>query len=86
MRVLRVPTDSIASCVLQVETTSEAAQLRSYLEAHEAKTGSTVAGKILADWPNSLGTFVKVMPTDYKRVLEQMEAEAAAAEPASATG
>jgi hypothetical protein len=30
-----------------------------------------VAERLLQDWDNTLDTFVKVMPTDYKRVLRQ---------------
>ncbi len=37
---------------------------------HEGLTGSTVAGRVLADWPAAARRFVKVMPTDYRRVLE----------------
>jgi glutamate synthase (ferredoxin) len=29
--------------------------------------------KILADWPKSVGQFVKVIPKDYQRVLESMK-------------
>jgi glutamate synthase (NADPH/NADH) large chain len=39
------------------------------LELHQEYTGSPVAAKILDEWPMSLQQFVKVMPTDYKRVL-----------------
>jgi len=38
-------------------------------------TGSEVGKKVLASWPASLDQFVKVMPTDYKRVLLQMAEE-----------
>jgi glutamate synthase domain-containing protein 3 len=41
-------------------------------------TGSTVAQKILANWESSLGEFVKVMPKDYKRVLEQRKQQVSA--------
>ena len=44
-------------------------------------TGSPVAKAILDDWDNELRYFVKVMPNDYRRVLEhqaEMEARAAA--------
>ena len=34
-----------------------------------------VAADMLADWDNVLGKFVKVMPRDYKRALETLEAE-----------
>jgi glutamate synthase domain-containing protein 3 len=34
-------------------------------------TGSTFAKAILDDWENELRWFIKVMPNDYRRVLEQ---------------
>ncbi|MEX2423192.1 MAG: glutamate synthase large subunit [Acidimicrobiia bacterium] len=40
------------------------------VEAHLRETGSTVAERLLADWPSSVASFVKVMPKDYKRVLD----------------
>ena len=46
------------------------------LTAHREATDSAVAQRILADWPRQAGQFVKVMPRDYKRVLEAIaEAE-----------
>ena len=33
-------------------------------------TGSTVAAHLLTDWSATAKLFVKVMPRDYKRVLE----------------
>ncbi|HEY6532459.1 MAG TPA: glutamate synthase-related protein, partial [Acidimicrobiales bacterium] len=47
----------------------EAAWLRDRVERHQIETGSTVAGRLLDDWDGTLGSFVKVMPRDYKRVL-----------------
>ncbi len=38
---------------------------------HHEETGSDVAEPLLADWPFSVGHFVKVMPRDYKRVLHR---------------
>ena len=46
-------------------------ELRSLIEEHGKLTGSTVAKVILDDWGNALNNFVKAMPTDYKRVLEE---------------
>ncbi|WP_432932590.1 glutamate synthase large subunit [Microbispora sp. CA-135349] len=43
--------------------------LRDIVERHLAETGSTVAKALLEDWDAALGRFVKVMPSDYKRVL-----------------
>ncbi len=45
--------------------------VKGLLERHVEYTGSTVAARLLADWPASARKFVKVMPTDYRRVLEQ---------------
>jgi len=53
----------------------DAERLRILVERHQLHTGSTVASDLLADWNNALTKFVKVMPTDYKRALEALEAE-----------
>ena len=59
-----------------VECDAEAEELKGYLQMHVERTGSSVAQGLLEQWPAPLGQFVKVMPTDYKRVLEEMAAEA----------
>ncbi|HEX7237383.1 MAG TPA: glutamate synthase large subunit, partial [Gammaproteobacteria bacterium] len=46
-------------------------ELREMIELHREYTSSPVAAKILDDWPTALKQFVKVMPTDYKRVLAE---------------
>ncbi|MDQ2721750.1 MAG: glutamate synthase large subunit [Actinomycetota bacterium] len=43
--------------------------LHEMVERHRSATGSDVATRILADWPNQVGHFAKVMPREYKRVL-----------------
>jgi glutamate synthase (NADPH/NADH) large chain/glutamate synthase (ferredoxin) len=52
---------------------ADAEELRALVEEHAAHTGSAVAGRLLADWAGSLPRFVKVMPHDYKRALEDLE-------------
>jgi glutamate synthase (NADPH/NADH) large chain len=47
------------------------AELRGMVERHLELTGSTVAARVLASWNRILGQFVKVMPHDLKRVLQQ---------------
>jgi glutamate synthase (NADPH) large chain len=37
---------------------------------HGEETGSTVAAALLADWPGALARIAKIMPRDYKRVLD----------------
>ena len=44
--------------------------LRDRVEKHRHETGSDVAARILADWGTTAAEFVKVMPTDYRRVIE----------------
>ena len=44
--------------------------LRERVEAHYRETGSAVAERLLGDWESALGRFVKVLPDDYKRVME----------------
>ena len=44
--------------------------VKGLLNKHFEYTKSAVAEKILADWKNYQSKFIKVMPEDYKRVLE----------------
>jgi glutamate synthase (NADPH/NADH) large chain len=44
--------------------------LRDIVRKHEAETGSAVASRLLEFWHEEVRNFVKVMPEDYKRVLE----------------
>ena len=55
-------------------------QLRTLLQAHLEHTGSSIAQRLLADWPGVITEFVKVMPTDYKRVLLERRQRDAKAE------
>ena len=43
------------------------------IQRHQTYTQSALAAKILADWNKFVPKFVKVMPTDYKRVLESLK-------------
>ena len=47
--------------------------LRDTVERHREFTGSTVANRILESWETEIGSFRKVMPVDYKRVLDVIE-------------
>merc|ERR1740123_2084296 len=52
-------------------------ELRGLVEEHARRTGSARAAALLESWAQSLPEFVKVFPTDYRKVLEaQKEAEA----------
>jgi glutamate synthase (NADPH/NADH) large chain len=54
-----------------VEEDEDIAELRELIEQHREFTRSPVAERILDRWPEVLGEFVKVMPIDYKRVLQE---------------
>ncbi|MGO8898663.1 MAG: glutamate synthase-related protein, partial [Isosphaeraceae bacterium] len=45
--------------------------VRDLLIQHAGYTGSTVAARLLSDWDDAVGKFVKVMPLDYRRVLQE---------------
>ncbi|OBV11107.1 Glutamate synthase, large subunit [Erythrobacter dokdonensis DSW-74] len=53
----------------------DAERLRILVERHQLHTGSKLAGELLADWDAALGRFVKVMPRDYAKALQKLEAE-----------
>ncbi|KAG8767917.1 glutamate synthase [NADH] [Ceratobasidium sp. 428] len=52
----------------------EIAALRGLIEDHRHYTGSEVANRVLMDFHHLLPLFVRVMPLDYKRVLEEKAA------------
>ena len=52
--------------------------LQKMIQAHFDKTGSTVAKFILSDFDNQLKHFIKVFPSDYKKVLQTRKATAIA--------
>jgi len=56
----------------KVEDPAEAEELHAFIERHATLTGSARAKSVLADWDAKLPKFVKVMPKDYKRVLESI--------------
>jgi glutamate synthase domain-containing protein 3 len=49
---------------------ADADELRALVEEHQRRTGSAVAARLLAAWDEALRRFVKVLPHDYKRALE----------------
>jgi glutamate synthase domain-containing protein 3 len=51
--------------------------LKRLVQNHYSLTESTPARRVLENWETMLPKFVKVMPIDYRRVLEQMEREKA---------
>jgi glutamate synthase domain-containing protein 3 len=56
-----------------IEAEEDIAELKELIDKHFKLTGSNVARIVLQDWENALAQFIKVMPTDYKRVLAEMK-------------
>ena len=48
-------------------------EVKTLIENHLKYTGSDIAKGVLDNWSQSVKQFVKVMPTDYKRVLLEMK-------------
>lgn len=48
----------------------DADEVHAILRRHEQETESALVGVLLGDWPATRGRFTKVMPKDYKRVMQ----------------
>ena len=63
----------------KVKTADDKKTLHEMITSHFMHTGSRNAKRILDSWESMLPKFEKVMPVDYKRVLEERKKKAAAA-------
>ncbi len=78
----RVNLDMVA---LEPLDAADEAWLEETLQRHVEETGSAVASALLAEGPVGLGRFSKVMPTDYRRILDiQDQARAVGRDPIEA--
>jgi glutamate synthase (ferredoxin) len=57
----------------KLEEPSEIAIVREMIQKHADYTNSPKAAAVLANWEEMVPKFVKVMPRDYKRVLQALE-------------
>jgi glutamate synthase (NADPH/NADH) large chain len=74
LKPVRVNTEMVELEPLSAE---DAAWLRETINEHFEETESQVASELLKNWDASVSRFTKIMPRDYKRVLEaQAQAEA----------
>jgi glutamate synthase (NADPH/NADH) large chain len=65
---------NLATVALEkIETAEEEEDVKEMIRRHQQLTLSAVAAKALGNWDDFLGQCVKVMPIDYKRVLEEMK-------------
>ena len=71
----------------KVTAAEDIAELKGLVQKHKKLTQSTVAESVLLNWEKCLKQFVKVMPLDYMRVLEEQkkkQAQETSMQPASA--
>jgi len=59
--------------LVKLEDSSEIDELREMVQRHLQYTGSRVAEMVLNNWEQSVDQFVKVLPDDYKRILDAFE-------------
>jgi glutamate synthase (NADPH) large chain len=57
---------------LEALSTEDATMLAVLLEEHVKYTGSELAQALLEDWEKTIDRFVKVVPTEYRKVMEQL--------------
>jgi glutamate synthase domain-containing protein 3 len=71
---------------LETPSAEDFEEIRALVEEHRTRTASSVATHVLAEWQSLIGSWVKVMPTDYKRVLAEAASRPAVAHPHSHNG
>jgi glutamate synthase (ferredoxin) len=57
----------------KLEDADETELVWKMIQRHQAYTQSALAARLLANWPQTVPKFVKVMPKDYKRVLQSLK-------------
>ncbi len=58
-----------------IENTADNRELHRLISAHYKHTRSPLAARMLDDWDNYVGQFIKVIPIEYKKVLEAEKRE-----------
>lgn len=56
-----------------IDDKQEQDDLHEMIKKHREYTGSKVANKLLSNWEDSVKKFVKVLPLDYKEMLNELE-------------
>jgi glutamate synthase domain-containing protein 3 len=59
-------------CELEPLTDEDKAYIRQMVEKHVSYTNSPKAKRLLANWDAALAKFTKVMPVEYRKVLQQL--------------
>ena len=61
------------SDLVSLTDADEIAEVRGMIERHVTYTKSALAKEILSNWSGAVQKIVKVMPRDYRRMLEAMD-------------
>jgi glutamate synthase (NADPH/NADH) large chain len=77
-------TTEVSTEILQDMTRHDVKRLKYLIEKHYTYTNSQRAKRILDQWQTYLPYFVKIMPLDYRRALEQLQAGRYSPKPRSA--
>jgi glutamate synthase (NADPH/NADH) large chain/glutamate synthase (ferredoxin) len=56
---------------LETPSAEDFEEIRALVEEHRDRTASALATSAIADWEGLIGSWVKVMPTDYRRALAE---------------
>ncbi|MFI3281398.1 MAG: glutamate synthase large subunit [Rikenellaceae bacterium] len=59
-----------------IDDKSDSRELRSYITNHYKHTGSPLAKMMLDSWPEYVEQFIKVIPIEYKKVLQEEKMQA----------
>ena len=62
-----------------IELGTDERYVRSLIHSHVTYTDSRIGKQILDTWDDSFSCFVKVMPVEYKRVLQEREQQSKSA-------
>ncbi len=73
----RHPQDNDLAAINSDMTQYDEQRLKLLISRHLHYTNSNIAKKILANWDDYLGKFVKVMPVDYRNALMKLKAKKA---------
>ncbi|MEO6810738.1 MAG: hypothetical protein ABI353_16610, partial [Isosphaeraceae bacterium] len=64
-----------------LQEADDLALVRDLLIQHAGYTGSTVAARVLRTWDQAVEKFIKVMPVDYRRMLNDQQRAAKSSAP-----
>jgi glutamate synthase domain-containing protein 3 len=58
----------------QIKNDDSAEELKALITEHYHETNSSLAKKLLTNWEQEVASFVKVIPNDYRKILEKEKA------------